>query len=268
MEPAAPGFGAEYHIDRLAPSERRLLKWARREERRSGHGGLLLEGTKLVLEALEQGLPLEAGWFTGEYAESNRVLLDRVRFAHCRMRAVTSRVMRQVSDLETPPGIAIVGAEPVRTLLRPGDDFSLIVALVQVQDPGNLGGVIRTADYFGVDEVWVGSGSADPFAAKSLRGAMGATLRLPVGRFDDLLLRLKTFRDRGATIVAAVAHGGDEHLPSAHRMILLIGGESRGLSAEETLIAGHLVTLKGAGQSESLNLAMAAGILIYEAKKK
>ncbi|MBM3326883.1 MAG: RNA methyltransferase [Calditrichaeota bacterium] len=254
------------NIDRLTSAERRLLRWGKREERRFGSLGMLLEGAKLVEEGLKEHLGLNCGWFTGEFAEDNRELLNRLRSVGCRIRPVSSRVMRQISDMETPPGIAVVSEQVDVRLRNPFDPFKLIVALIAAQDPGNLGGVIRTADYFGVDEVWLSVGSADPFGPKALRGAMGATFRVPVARFDDLRSQILRFKKYGAVIWAAVAHGKVEtNIIHSERMILLFGNESRGLSPDELKLADKRAKIAGAGRGESLNLGVAVGIMVHQA---
>jgi TrmH family RNA methyltransferase len=175
--------------------------------------------------------------------------------------------MKIISDVETPPGIAGVGPEPGFIFRNPGDPISLIVVLTKVQDPANLSGVIRTADYFGVDEVWLGSGSVDPFSPKCIRGAMGATFRMPVRKVEDLIGLIAEFKATGAEIWAAEAHSRESQIliASHGRRIILLGGESQGLDDIYLQIADKVITIKGSGRGESLNLAVAAGILIHDA---
>jgi RNA methyltransferase, TrmH family len=139
--------------------------------------------------------------------------------------------------------------------------------LFGAQDPGNVGGVMRTADYFGADEVWLDRSSADPYSPKGLRGSMGAFLRIPVFR-GELGPRIQRFREAGASTCAAIAHGEPStDVESSDRCILMIGNESRGLAGKELELADHKAKIPGAGRSESLNLGVAAGILIYSALK-
>jgi len=181
------------------------------------------------------------------------------------VRQVSARVMRWISTQDSPQGLAAGGPQPGHIFRRAGDPFSLIVALWLVQDPGNLGGVIRTADYFGVDEIWLGPGSADPYGPKALRGSMGAAFRMPVVRTTELGGRIARFRGEGAEVWAAVV--GDDRaetsIGASGARILMIGGESRGLEARELELADHRVRIPGARRSESLNLAVATGILVY-----
>ena len=251
----------------LSPAEKKLIAWGKRSQKRGKESGILLEGDKLINEALDAGHPLEAGWFTVSFAKAKPVLIHRLEETGCRLRQVTSRVIEQISALETPPGIISVGPQPRFLFRHPADSYSLIVILTVIQDPGNLGGVIRTADYFGADEVWLGPGSVDPYSPKSLRGSMGAAFRVPVVRLTDIEDRINRFKNAGGEVWAAVAHADSAEVtitPTGKR-ILMIGGESRGLTQSELNLADRTVKIPGARRSESLNLAVATGILIYTA---
>jgi len=251
--------------ERLTPSEKKLVEWAKRKMEIDGGLGVLLEGEKLVSEALAAGIRLEAGWFTPEFSGANGRLIDDLRRTGIPLRPINERTLHTLSHLETPPGLAVAAHPPRLNMKRPGDFFHLIVALFGAQDPGNVGGVIRTADYFGADEVWLDRSSADPYSPKSLRGSMGAFLRMPVYR-GDLIDRLQKFKASGASLWAAVAHGeAMSQIEQTGRRILMLGGESRGLGDDALAIASHSVKIPGADRSESLNLGVAAGILIYQA---
>lgn len=229
--------------------------------------GIFLEGDNLVEEALEAGHPLEAVWFSEDFRKSRKGLISRVEKTGCPCREVGPRIMKSLTSLETPPGIVAVGPQPTFIFRKPDDPSSLIIVLCLVQDPGNLGGIIRTADYFGVDELWIGPGSADPYREKVLRGSMGALFRMPVVCPNVLAERLACFKDAGAEIWAAVAHAKDAEIsigPEGRRIVIL-GGESGGIDEKLLKFADRFVKIPGAGRGESLNLAVAAGILIYQA---
>jgi len=245
--------------------EKRLVEWAKRRSKKSEGKGLLLEGGKLIREALTAGLRLRAAWFTVDAADNEPNIIDGLRLTGCPFRPVNARVMKTLSDLDTPPGIVAAADQPLLPLKRPEESFKLIVALFGAQDPGNVGGVVRTADYFGADEVWMDNQSTDPYSPKALRGSMGAAFRLPIFR-GDVAGRIARFKERGAVVWGSVAHGSAvDSLPQARRMILMIGSESSGLGESELRLADRLVKIDGAERSESLNLGVAAGILIFQA---
>lgn len=257
-------YGSTSQLSRL---EKKLLEWGRRSSKRAGEQGILLEGVKLVREAMDANHPLEMVWFTEPFRKQHPDLVNTLSDLEYPLKQVGSRIMKQLSSLETPPGIVAVGSQPNFIFRQPGDPFSLIVVLCKVQHPGNLGGVIRSGDYFGADEVWLGNGSADPYGSKTVRGSMGAIFRLPVVRPDDLNDKIRRFHAAGATVWAASANNDNAEVsiaPAGPR-ILLIGGESRGLTQAELDLADHQVRIPGSRRSESLNLSVAAGILIFQA---
>lgn len=254
-------------VKTLTKFDRKLVKWGKRVGKREGEEGILLEGIKLVEEALTAGHPLIRAWYTMALHEAYPGLISRLVTVDCEVKPVSQRIMKSISDLETPPGIVAVAPQPGFIHRKSGDPFSLIVAISRIQDPGNLGGIVRTADYFGADEVWLGPGSVDPYSSKVIRGTMGATFRMPVLKRSDLIERIKVFRKAGARVWAAVAHDDKAaaRISSSGARILLMGGESGGLGGDYLEIADKSVSIPGAHRAESLNLAVAAGILIYGA---
>ncbi|NQU06118.1 MAG: hypothetical protein HQ568_08500, partial [Calditrichaeota bacterium] len=146
----------------LSRFDKKLIDWGKRTGRRDGEPGIFLEGIKLIDEAVAAGHPLRRAWFTSAFIEGYPSLIVKLTESECEVIHVSARLMKSISSLDTPPGIAAVAAQPGFIHRKPGDPFSLIVAVTRLQDPGNLGGVTRTADYFGVDEVWLGPGSVDP----------------------------------------------------------------------------------------------------------
>ncbi len=256
---------AELPLNELVPFERRLLDWARRKREESGSCGVLLEGGKLLGEALVAQLYLEKAWVAESQWNNYVELVAQLIQSGCQTRIINDRLMRAISELDTPPGIIAAAQQPHLPLKKPDDPYRLIVAMFGAQDPGNVGTVIRTADYFGADEVWLDRVCADPYAPKVLRGSMGAFLRIPIFR-GDLAARIRRFAEAGALVWAAVAHGDAEpSIPVGGKQILIFGNESRGLGELEIELATRSVKIAGGKRSESLNLSVAAGILIYQA---
>ncbi len=252
-------------LEKISPLDRRLIDWAKRKRELKGTLGILLEGEKLLIEALNANLRFEAAWVSSSFIPDNKNLFDRLRNKGCSISEVSSRVMASISDLETPPGIVAAAHQPLIRLCEAGENWKFIVALFGAQDPGNTGGVIRTAEYFGADEVWLGLGSVDPYSPKVIRGSMGASLRLPVFR-GDIIPKIRQFKSAGAVVWGSVAHGKAEFkLEPAAKRILMIGSESHGLADNEAALADRRVRIVRQGRGESLNLGVAAGILIYDA---
>ena len=159
--------------------------------------------------------------------------------------------------------------QPVESLASLGESLgktALVVVCLGVQDPANLGGIMRNCAAFGADAVIVSSDSADPFARRVVRVSMGAALSVPVVECDDVQGVLKSLRDEHqCEIVATVVEEGEslESANRAARTALLIGGEAQGLSSEHVQVADRRVTIPMQLQTDSLNAAVASGVFLY-----
>ncbi|MEN6469884.1 MAG: RNA methyltransferase [Clostridiaceae bacterium] len=239
------------------------VKRARALAQRKGRdeqGLHFIEGEKLVREAvvscarfseafIEEGHELMAAVLTGSGAD---------------VHIVKRAVMESLTNTETPQWVCATVKTPEAALPEYYPE-GLIVALDRVQDPGNLGTILRTADAMGARGLLLGEGCADPYAPKPLRASMGSVYHLPVwfGPLEGELKRLKT---QGFVLVCGHLKG-QSVLPRVNsRAVLVIGNESNGVSDEVAALC-ETYRLPMYGLAESLNASVAAGILIYELAK-
>ena len=185
--------------------------------------------------------------------------------------AASEAVMDAASPARTPAGV-IALADPPRAGLA--DVFArqpaLVVSMHFVQDPGNVGAIVRAAEAAGATGVVAMAGCADPFGWKALRGAMGSAFRLVVAHGVAWADLAGAARASGARILAAVPRGGDELYRADLRepTVLLMGGEGAGLDDEMLAAADGRVRIPMAAGIESLNVAVAAGVLLFEARRQ
>ncbi len=231
-----------------------------REETQS----FVIEGVRLVEEALNcNWLPKRVLYGEG-LSERGRMLIDEFIARHVEVEEVSSSVMRYISDTETPQEILAVLPQQE---LSVAEELNFIVIADQLRDPGNLGTLFRTASAAGVQAVIVTPGTVDPFSPKILRSGMGAHFKLPIlqrswQEIDDLMIvdhsKLKVF-------VAEPAEGIPYwQLDLKQPLALVIGSEAEGAGWEARQRADELIQIPMPGKSESLNAAIAAGILIFE----
>jgi len=235
---------------------------------------LLLDGVHLVREARAAGAEIEVAAIaasrshgTGEDAAvARRLAADGVHVV-----SATEQAFAAMSPVRTPSGIvAIVRRPPAHAdqICAPPNAFVLVA--VDVQDPGNLGSLVRAAEAGGATGVLVCGASANPFSWKAVRGSMGSILRLPVACALTADEAIRTMRARHGRIVAAAPRGGRD--PDAvdwrGRVALLVGGEGPGLSEAALAAADDRVTIPMAPRVESLNVAAAAAILVYAARRQ
>jgi TrmH family RNA methyltransferase len=146
-----------------------------------------------------------------------------------------------------------------------------MLALDGVQDPGNVGTIIRTAAWFGVQEILLGEGTADPYAPKVVRSTQGAIFDVMLEMSADLVKRLTDLRNAGWQILAATVEDGARSifdLTFPERMIFLLGTEARGIRPELLELAGERIIIPRYGAGESLNVALSAAIILAEFRRR
>lgn len=253
----------------LASSANPRLKLARALATRRGRereGRFLLEGPKALAEALElaPGVVELVLWRTGEEERVAAALeLARARRVPCL--EVAARAFEGLSQVETPQPLLAVARQVWRelpALLGAAEGAPrAVVALAGVQDPGNVGTILRTAAFFGLAGAVFLPGSQDPWGPKVVRASAGALLLHPPAQAEPAAL-LEAARRAALQPVALVAHGGDPPAAIPARALLLLGAEGPGLPA--ALAAGaRQVTIPGAGGAESLNVAVAFGVAAH-----
>jgi rRNA methylases len=215
----------------------------------------LIEGDKLVSDAVASGARVRT-----VFAKEGAKPFDGIETVF-----VSDGVMDAIASAKTPQNLCAVVETPDCACPETYPE-GLVVALDRLQDPGNLGTILRTADALGAKGVLVSPDSADPFSPKALRAAMGSTYHLPL--FEaSLTEELPKLRSAGRTLICAHLHGSEELPAIGKNCVLVIGNEGNGASDEVAALC-ELYRLPMPGRAESLNASVAASILIYEFSKR
>ncbi len=230
---------------------------------RSSQEQFVVEGTRWVQELVGTPVPVHNVFYTATWlAQENNVdLLERLTSVKIQ---VADEIMAAMSATETPPGIlATVAIAPVLIPTRP----SFILILDGMTNPGNLGTVLRTAAAAGVGAVLLSPGCVDVYNPKVVRGSMGALLRLPVHQLEwqEIAALVKPMQVWVAAVDGATAYSEVDWRKQA---ALIIGSEAHGAGAEARNLAGGSVYVPMSTATESLNAAIAAGIIIFEAARQ
>ena len=233
---------------------------ARREEK-----AFVVEGVRLAEEALAAGWEARLVLYSEEISPRGLSVVEGFIRQLAPVEHVTSQALKAAADTETPQGLLAVF--PMRELPRlEQPDFLLI--LDEIRDPGNLGTILRTAEAAGVQAALLSPGSADPFAPKVVRAAMGAHFRLPLQRidWDEMHKYLRPLVENGLHIYLANSSGGKAYTRADFccPLALIVGGEAQGAGSEALDLAQEKVHVPMPGGAESLNAAVAAGVLLFE----
>jgi RNA methyltransferase, TrmH family len=240
--------------------------------RASGTDLALLEGFTLVEEALAAGASLVEAALTPRAAESarGREMTARLEGRGVPLRLVEEGVLASLSETETSQGLLALARRPSFDEQSIYAGQPLVVVAGGLQNPGNVGALLRAAEAAGATGAYLTAGTADPLSWKALRGAMGSAFRLP--HFGGLAIEdaLARLRGRGVTTLAAVAAGGERYdaIDMTPPVAFVLGQEARGLAKDTAARADRRITIPMGGRSESLNVAVAAGVLLFEAARQ
>jgi TrmH family RNA methyltransferase len=243
-----------------------LIKQARalRQKKARVESGLfLVEGIHHVGECLEAGWDVESvlyasGVLTSAFAHD---MITRLAFTP---QLVTAQVMESLADKDNPQGILAIVRQK-KTQLKDLKPVTRAVALVSPQDPGNVGTILRTMDAVGADALFVLDGGVDLYHPTVVRSSMGTMFWKPIvqASFNDFV---KWARDRKLQLIGTSAHGDvDYHsLVPQTPWVLVLGNEQKGLTPDQIKACDLTISLPMKGRVSSLNLSVAAGVLLYQ----
>lgn len=231
-----------------------------------------LEGPHLIEEALRAGLETQTVLYSPS-GESHLLGLRRLLPSQVQVLRTTDKLFEALADTRAPQGIAALAKirrASFDDVLSAAGQSPLVVLLAAVQDPGNVGTVIRAAEGFAASGAIIATGSANPWSQKALRASSGSALRLPVLAGISTPVAMTQLRVAGLKLIAAsVADGLMPHeLNLRQPVALLIGNEGAGLPPETLRSADARVRIPLASNVDSLNAALAAAVLLYEAARQ
>lgn len=236
---------------------------------RRSQGQFLIEGTHLIQEAIAAGYPLLGACATPDWQQSHPELWQAVAGLADRQELVTPEAMGAMATTVTPDGVVAIAARPPAAPLSKTVP-NLGIAVETLQDPGNLGTLIRTAAAVGSDGIWLSAGSIDPFHPKVLRASAGQWFRVPQQVTADWLATVTGWRAAGAQVLATAAEGDIAYweLDLRQPTVLMLGNEGNGLSEAALAAASDVVAIPMAAGVESLNVGVAAAVILFEAQRQ
>jgi RNA methyltransferase, TrmH family len=256
------------HGNDLARRARSLVQRGARDR----HGVFLVEGIRAVWQALDHHSDIEVIFTAPELLSSDaaRTAVERAEVAGIRVIPCSARVFERFTDREHPSGLAAI----VRAVPMPLENLtlaknSLVVALYEVGNPGNLGTILRTLDAVGGGGLITIGDATDPYHPTAVKASMGTIFSMPIVRLAHAEQALDWARSRKVTVIGTSEQGEHTHweVPLPLPAMILLGSEGRGLPPELLLTCDYRVRIPMEGSAGSLNLAIAAGILLYEARR-
>lgn len=263
-------------MKRIESSKNQLVKLTKKlltAKYREESGLMLLEGMRLIETALQAGLIFKYLFINQRIFNDKRwnSLNSCLKGLKIDIYLVSDNIIKETSSTDSPQGILAVVKIPSTKLVHIiSDSKPLILIIDQVRDPGNLGTIIRSADAAGCSGIICGKGTVDLGNPKVLRSSMGSVFHLPIIPVEDLRETIIKLKKRGIEVIAADTKGDsyyydlDLNKPTA----IILGNEAEGISSESLTTVDRVAKIPMIGKAESLNVAIAASLFLYEAVRQ
>lgn len=241
------------------------IKKLKEKKYRDAENKFIVEGTKIVQEAIEEEAKVNLIVVCEECINNGTIskeLLYKIAKYECIY--VTEKVFNLLTDVKTPQGIlAVIEKSNKNNEIDYTQD--IIIALDEIQDPGNLGTILRTVDSANLKQIIISKNSADSYSPKVVRSTMGAIFRVNIIEVDNLVETLKQVqKNKFEVVVTALDATSNIYNIEYKNKVIVIGNEANGVSKEVQNLANQKVKIPMLGKTESLNASVAASIMIYE----
>ena len=255
-------------MDIISSKDNEIVKNVRKlkeKKYRDLENAYIVEGIKMVKEAILEKASIKQIIICDDCEKTDSIpkeLMYEIAKYDCLY--VTSKIFKYISEVQTPQGVlAVVEKNNRDEDINYNED--IIVALDDIQDPGNLGTILRTVDSVGLTQILVSKGTADPYNPKVVRSSMGAIYRVKVIECEDLLETLKEVkRNKFKILVSSLKESNSIYNVKYNKKVLVIGNEANGVEERIMNIADEKIKIPMLGKTESLNAAVATGIILYE----
>lgn len=250
----------------------KLVRSLENKKARDLHGFYIIEGIKLIEEAIKENICFEF-IFISENLNDKKDLSNLIKCLDenkIEYHSLDNNLFKEVSNTVNSQGIIGIAKKTKHNIKTIVENYNFMVFCDKLQDPGNLGTIIRTADAFGPCAVVLSPSCVDAYNDKTVRACAGAIFRVPIVEIENSIDFIKNLQGQEFSVISTVVDSDKsfEDINDPKKICLIIGNEGNGVSKELKEASDECITIKMTGQTESLNASIAAAISIYEIRKK
>ncbi len=248
----------------LTKNELKSYSGLLKKRQRLTENKFIVEGRKILEEAISSGLKCEIVCTTNQFSESNPDIIQKLSNQQVRIEIIKRNEIERLSDAKTPQEICGIFHIPQKNE-NISSNPSLVVMLDNINDPGNVGTIIRTCDWFGLRELVLSCNSADVYNPKVIRSTMGSLFHLQEVRYAELTDEILRYKQSSYKILLADLAGESIYeYGSESKSVIIFSSEAHGPTKELIDLVDGRITIPGSGSAESLNVASAAAIILSE----
>lgn len=254
-------------MQRISSKDNSLIKYIKKlkeKKYRDEYKEFIVEGLKLIEEAIKENAQISQ-IIVCEGCDRAEMIENHLRYEMAKYECiyVPQNIFKMISDVESPQGILAVIKKPDLSNVQYDED--IIVALDDVQDPGNLGTILRTVDSVGLKQILASKGTTDCYSPKVVRSTMGAIFRVNVIECEDLKETLKEIQKNGYKVMCTSLEAKKTiYNVDYNKKVIVVGNEANGVSKNIQRLADEKVIIPMLGKTESLNVSVATGVILYE----
>ena len=255
-------------MQQITSKENRLIKHIiklKEKKYRKEYNEYIIEGVKIVQEAIQENAKIKQ-IIISEYAINTDLLQNHLKEELQKIDyiQVPQNIFKLISEVEKPQGVlAVIEKERINENIDLNQD--IILALDDLQDPGNLGTIIRTLDSVGLKQILISKGTTDPYNPKVIRSTMGAIFRVKIIECEDLKETLKKLQENNFKVMVTDLNTDKSMYDiKLQKNVIVVGNEANGVSEEIKNLADTKVIIPMFGKTESLNASVATGVILYE----
>ena len=242
----------------LSKNEIKLIQSLENKKYRKKHKLFVIEGERIVTDAVSSGAPIDQVFLSESFSSSNSVFIDKLAQHNTAARIIPDNQMKSISGTVTPSGVLALCRIPEQPIIEITKGQNILY-LDTIQDPGNLGTLLRSASWFGIEHIVLSENCIDPYNPKVVRGGMGAHFNLNI--FTDTPLRLLGKHTKiGGFQEGKSIYDIDKKV--IEPWVLVVGNEANGISEENANLIDLKITIPKIGKGESLNAAVAGSVLL------
>lgn len=258
-----------FEITSLSNKHIKHIKSLHKRRNRDNNNEFIIDGLRLVEHSLLNSADIKAVYYTDELSSNERGcdLLESIACKDIGLYKVDEKIFKEISTTDNPQGILGIVKRKYYNLddVINKEKFTLIV-LDRLQDPGNVGTIIRTADSAGIDGIVALKGTVDIYNSKTIRSTMGSIFTVPVIYAEDGMKLINTLREYGSDIISTTLNTEKYHfdVKYSNKNTIIIGNEANGISDELIANSNVKVKIPIIGEAESLNASIASAVVMYE----